>query len=76
MLKCERYEYARSKMLEVMVEERGVQEWNEMRERSVSGQMEYLLKLSAKGRSNSRVLESVKEILDKSWRTRTRENER
>ena len=32
MLKCERYEYARSKMLEVVVEEIGVQEWSEMRE--------------------------------------------
>ena len=41
--------------LEVVVEEIGVQEWSEMRERSVSRQMEYLLRLSAEWRSNSRL---------------------
>ena len=56
MLECERYEYAGSKMLEVVVEEIGVQEWSEMRERSASSQMEYLLGLSAKWRSNSRTI--------------------
>ena len=35
MLECERCEYARRKMLEVVVEEIGVQEWSEMREREV-----------------------------------------
>ena len=55
MLVCERYEYARTKILEVVVEKIGVQPWSEMRERSVSRQMEYLLGLSAKWRSNSRV---------------------
>ena len=55
MLQCERYEYARSKMLEVVVEEIGMQEWSELRERSVSRQME--LGLSAKWQINSRVLE-------------------
>ena len=34
MLECERYAYARSKMLEVVVEEIGVQEWSEMRKRN------------------------------------------
>ena len=38
--------------------------------------MEYLLGLSAEWRSNSIVLENVKEFLDKSWNTRMRENER
>ena len=73
MLECGRYEYARSKMLEVVIEEIGVQVWSgEMRERSVSRQMEYLLKLSTEWRSNSSVLESMKEFLDKSWRTKMR----
>ena len=42
-------------MLEVVVEKIGVQKWSEMRQRSVSKQMEYLLGLSAEWRSNSRV---------------------
>ena len=34
--------------------------------------MGYLLELSTEWRSNSSVLESVKEFLDKSWRTQMR----
>ena len=44
-------------MIEVVVEEIGVQEWSEMRERSVSRQMEYLLGLNAEWKSNSSVRE-------------------
>ena len=45
MLECERYAYARSKMLEVVVEKIGVHEWSEMKERSVNWQIQYLLRL-------------------------------
>ncbi|KAG0728872.1 Solute carrier family 22 member 15 [Chionoecetes opilio] len=47
MLECERYEYARTKMLEVVVGEVGVEEWRDMRDKSVDRQMEYLLELCA-----------------------------
>ncbi|KAG0725737.1 hypothetical protein GWK47_038027 [Chionoecetes opilio] len=74
MLECERYEYARTQMLEVVVGEVGVEEWREMRDRRV--EMEYLLGLCAECRSDSRVIESVKEFLENSWRARRREHER
>ena len=60
MLECEKYQYARSKMLRGS----GRRDRSEMRKRSVNRQMEYLLGLSAEWRSNSRALESVKEFLD------------
>ena len=56
MLECMRYEYARAKMLGVVAEEIGVDEWSEIRERSVSRQMEYLLGLSTEWKSNSHMV--------------------
>ena len=46
MLECERYGYARIKMLRIVAEETGVQEWSEMRENKEcydSRLMEYLM---------------------------------
>ena len=34
-MEWKRYEYARTKMIRIVAEETGVQEWSEMREKSV-----------------------------------------
>ena len=76
MLECERYEYERQRMLETVVEEIGVDRWNEVKERSVNDQMKYLLGLSGEWKSESGVGECVKDFLVCAWMSRKSMNER
>ena len=60
MIECERYEYSRTMMLGPMAEEIRGEKWSERREKSVSRQMEYMLKSSTEWRRDICVVDSVK----------------
>ena len=59
-----------------MIEEIGVETWNEMRERNAGERMEYLLGLCAERQRSDRVIEGVKDFLESAWRERMRKTER
>ena len=76
LLECEGYGDARDRMCGVVIEEIGVEVWNQMRERNNGGLTEYLLGLCVEGERNGQVIEAVKDFLESAWRERMRRTER
>ena len=73
---CDRYVDARARMLNIVKEQIGVEEWNRMSERNDNTEVKYLLCLHIERKCTVQVTECVKDYLESAWRTRARVIER